>query len=395
MKYAIILMDGAADEPIADLDNRTILEAAELPAVDWISRNGKLGMVHTVPEGFYPGSDVALMSVLGYAPQEYYTGRAPLEAAAMNLPVTEKDTIFRCNLVTIADGVLEDYSAGHIDSTQAAQLIETLNEKLGSEQVTFYPGVSYRHILVIRDSELEFPTTAPHDIMGQSIEKHLPRGGKAKRINQLMADAAGVLAEHEVNQVRRDLQENPASNIWLWGQGKKPTMKSFQQRFGLSGSVITAVDLVRGLGKLMNLTVEEVEGATGYLDTNYAGKGQRAIDVLKEKDFVFVHIEAPDEAGHNGMIDEKIKACEQVDGHIAAPLLEFLQGQSEPWRIAVLPDHPTPVRLRTHVREPVPFCMAGYEIRSNHQLPYSETNGVQAGNEIERGHEWMEYFLKG
>ncbi len=395
MKYAIVLMDGAADEPLNELGGKTVLEAAQIPHIDWIGANGRLGMVHTVPEGFHPGSDVALMSVLGYAPQKYYTGRAPLEAAAMDLSVTADDTIFRCNLVTVADGIMEDYSAGHIDSVQAAELIQALDERLGGESVSFHPGISYRHIMIYRGDSFDCATAAPHDIMGEPISKHLPHGNNAKIVNRLMEQAADILESHEVNQVRRDLNENPATNIWLWGQGKKPTMDPFFKRFGVNGSVITAVDLVRGLGKLMSLNVEEVPGATGYLDTNYAGKGQRAIDVLKEKDFVFVHIEAPDEAGHNGMIQEKMAAIEAVDAHIVKPLLEYLQGQDEPWRIMVLPDHPTPIRLRTHVRAPVPFALAGHEIRSAHQLTYSEANGAKSGNVIEKGHDLMEYFLRG
>ena len=395
MKYAIIIMDGAADEPLEKLGGQTVLEAAKIPHIDRISQAGQLGMVHTVPEGFHPGSDVALMSVMGYAPQTYYNGRAPLEAAAQNIVTGPNEWIFRCNLVTVSDGVLLDYSAGHIDNVQAAALIKMLQDELSDDDITFYSGVSYRHLMVHRSGPFEFPTTAPHDMMDEPLSKWLPRGKNAKAICKLMEAAAKILADHDVNQVRRDLGESPATDIWLWGQGQKPQMDNFTKRYGLRAAVITAVDLMRGLGKLMGMQIEEVEGATGYLDTNYKGKGQAAIELLKDNDLVFVHIESPDEAGHGGLTEEKIDAIEAIDTHIVGPVYESLVQQGDPWRMMVLPDHPTPIRLRTHVRAPIPFALAGSNISPVQNLTYSEANGRETGLEIKKGHELMEYFLKG
>jgi 2,3-bisphosphoglycerate-independent phosphoglycerate mutase len=387
-------MDGAADEPLAELDGQTILEKAHIPHTDWISINGQQGMVHNVPNGFSPGSDVALMSLMGYDPAQYYRGRAPLEAAAQNIQTGPDDWIFRCNLVTVADGTMVDYSAGHIDSVQAATLINELNQRLGSDEIRFYSGVSYRHLMVIRGGKFDMETVPPHDIMDEPIAKYLPKGKNGKKLVQLMEEAGKILADHDVNKVRSDLGENPATGIWLWGQGQKPQLDKFREKFGISGSVITAVDLVRGLGKLMGMEVIEVEGATGYLDTNYAGKGQAAIEALDRHDLVFVHVEAPDEAGHGALVEGKIQSVEQIDLHIVGPLLKHLQAGRD-WRILVLPDHPTPIRLRTHTPDPVPFALAGLEIKGTQNKPYCEANGRSSGIRIDRGHELMEYFLKG
>ncbi|MBN1765641.1 MAG: cofactor-independent phosphoglycerate mutase [Sedimentisphaerales bacterium] len=395
MKYAIVLMDGAADEPLAELDDKTVLEQAYIPHTDWLSTHGQQGLVHTVQHGFSPGSDVALMSVLGYDTRKYYTGRAPLEAAARDIHTGPQDLIFRCNLVTVADGVMQDYSAGHIDTVQASILINDLNNHLGNDLIKFYPGVSYRHLMVFKGESYDDRITPPHDITDQPIAKYLPKGKHSKELCRIMTKAAEILADHEVNKVRCDLGENPATHIWLWGQGKQPQMDSFRQRFGLQGCIITAVDLLRGIGKLTGMKVIEVEGATGYLDTNYVGKGLAAIEAIKEYDLIFVHIEAPDEAGHQALVNEKIKAIEQIDLHIVGPLLKHLQNQDHPWRMMVLPDHPTPIRVRTHTGNPVPFAMAGQDISSNWQEPYSEANAKKAGFCIDKGYELMEFFLRG
>ncbi len=394
MKYAIIIMDGAADEPLAELNGQTVLQKAHTPNTDWISSNGRLGLVYNVPNGFAPGSDIALMSVLGYDPNKYYSGRAPLEAAAKSISTGVHDWIFRCNLVTVADEVMQDYSAGHIGSTEAATLIDTLNDALGTEQITFYAGVGYRHLMVYRNEEFDIESMPPHDIMDQPISKNLPRGKKAKELVKIMEQAEKILAEHEINKVRQDLGENPATNIWLWGQGKRPQMDGFRQRFGIKGSVITGVDLMRGLGKLTGMKVIEVEGATGYLDTNYAGKGQNAITALADHDLIVVHIEAPDEAGHGAMVESKVESIEKIDNMITGPMLKWLQEQEDGYRIMVLPDHPTPVRLRTHTSEPVPFAMAGADINSASRRPYSEKDAEENGLKIEKGHDLMEFFLK-
>ena len=395
MKYVIVVMDGAADEPLAELDGQTVLERAHTPQTDWISGHGRQGLVRTVPGGYHPGSDVALMSVLGYDPKRYYTGRAPLEAAARDIEVGPADWIFRCNVVTIADGVMVDYSAGHIETVQAAELIEVLNEELAGKEIRFYAGVGYRHLMVYR-GELDFDQeiAPPHDIMDEAVVKYLPKGKGGKYLREIMERATALMANHDVNRVRRDLDENQATHIWLWGQGRRPALDSFEGRYGVKGAVITAVDLMRGLGRLAGLDVVEVEGATGYLDTNYAGKAAAAIEALAEHDLVVVHVEAPDEAGHGAMVEGKIEAIEQIDKEIVGPVLKHLR-EGRQWRMMVLPDHPTPIRLRTHSDKPVPFCMAGTEVTGAIQQPYSEANSAKSGFRIERGFELIEYFLRG
>jgi len=395
MKYVIVVMDGAADEPLASLDGQTVLERAHTPHTDWLSGHGRQGLVRTVPGGYHPGSDVALMSVLGYDPKRYYTGRAPLEAAARDIEVGPEDWIFRCNVVTIADGVMVDYSAGHIETVQAAELIEALNEELAGGEIRFYPGVGYRHLMVYRGGlDFEQEIAPPHDIMDEPVAKHWPKGKGGKYLREIMSRARSLMAGHDVNRVRRDLGENQATDIWLWGQGRRPAFDSFAGRYGVKGAVITAVDLLRGIGRLAGLDVVEVEGATGYLDTNYAGKGAAALSALSGHDLVVVHVEAPDEAGHGALVEGKIEAIEQIDKEIVGPVLKHLQGGGR-WRMMVLPDHPTPIRLRTHSDKPVPFALAGSGVVSTGGLGYSEANAAKSGLRIERGHELMEYFLRG
>jgi 2,3-bisphosphoglycerate-independent phosphoglycerate mutase len=393
MKYVIIVPDGAADEPIEKFGGKTIFEAAEIPNIDKISRTGRLGLVQTVAEKMSPGSDVAMMSLLGYDPQRYYTGRAPIEAVAMNIPLEPTDWVFRCNLVTIADEQMADHSAGHISSAEGAKIVEDLNRVLGSKNIKFYPGVSYRHICVIKDVDFDVYTEPPHDIIGQQINKNLPRGKNAEMLVNMMARSRQLLADHEINKIRRDLGENPVSSIWLWGQGKKAAMDSFQNRFGLKGVAITAVDLVRGLAKLIDFDLIKVEGATGFVDTNYNGKASAAIEALNKYDIVLVHIEGPDEAGHAGNADLKKKAVERIDKYIVGPVYNALQ-KYESWRILVMPDHPTPVSNKAHSGQPVPFAMAGTGIDPLLDSPFSEASAAQSGLKIEKGFELMEYFIK-
>jgi len=393
-KFVIIVPDGAADEPIEQFGGKTILEAAEIPNIDIISQTGRQGLVRTISEKMTPGSDVAMMSLLGYDPQRFYTGRAPIEAVAMNIQLEPTDWVFRCNLVTIADDKMADHSAGHISTKEGAKLIEDLNKVFGNNNIKFYPGVSYRHLCVIKDIDFDVYTEPPHDIIGQEIAKNLPRGKNAEILLDLMARSKQLLAEHEINKVRRDLGENPVSSIWLWGQGKKAAMESFQNRFGLKGAAITAVDLVRGLAKLIGFDLIKVEGATGFVDTNYKGKAQAAIEALDKYDIVLVHIEGPDEAGHAGNAELKKKAVEQIDKYIVGPVYQALQ-KYDNWRILVMPDHPTPVNSQAHSGRPVPFAMAGSKITAIVKLPFSETNAAQTGLNIDKGYELMEYFIKG
>lgn len=393
-KYVIIIPDGAADNPQPCFDGKTVIEAAHTPHMDTLALEGRQGICHTVPEGMTPGSDVAMMSLLGYDPAAYYTGRAPIEAVAMDVPLTSDDWVFRCNLVTTADNAMMDHSAGHIPTKEAATLIEELAGSLQAEGVTFHTGVSYRHLCVISGQDFSKVTTQPpHDIIGQKISKYLPRGKNAERLNSLMAQSVQFFENHPINKIRKDLGENPVSTIWLWGQGQKAHLEKFQSRFGKTGAVITAVDLVRGLSKLIGFDLIQVEGATGYLDTNYAGKGEAAIEALDKYDVVVVHVEAPDEAGHAGNAEAKKKALERIDKFIVGPVYEAIQTYDR-YRILVMPDHPTPVEERCHLGEPVPFAMAGTGIKGALRKPFCERNSFESGFEISRGPDLMEYFLK-
>ena len=392
-KYVIIIPDGAADEPLEQFAGETVLEAAEIPNMDKISTLGRQGLVQTVPDGMEPGSDVAQMSLLGYDPLRYYSGRAPIEAVARNIKLSLEDWVFRCNLVTIADGKMADHSAGHISTVEAGNLIKELAGQLGNEQITFHTGVSYRHLLVFKGINFDVKTYPPHDYIGKAIEKILPRGKGAELLIDLMARSQQLFTNHDINKVRRDLGENQVSSIWLWGQGKKAQMESFQKRFGIKGAAITAVDLVRGLAKLIGFDLIDVPGATGFIDTNYQGKASAAIEAIEKYDIVFIHIEAPDEASHSGNAEMKKMAIEQVDKHIVGPVLEALQ-KYESWRILVMPDHPTPVRTCAHSAEPVPFAMAGDNVSGILHATFGETNAAKSGFRIENGFELMEYFLK-
>jgi len=396
MKYVIIIPDGAADEPIEQFGGKTAIEAARTPNMDRISQTGRQGLVRTVPAGMEPGSDVAQMCLLGYDPRRYYSGRAPIEAVARNIQLGPTDWAFRCNLVTFADGAMADHSAGHISTEEAEGLIKDLNERLGSQRLRFYPGVSYRHIAVFKGLDFEgVQTYPPHDHLGTAVDKILPRGKGSQLLIDLMARSQQIFGHHEINKVRRDLGENPVSSIWLWGQGRKAMMESFRKRFGLlSGAAITAVDLVRGLAKLIGFEVIRVPGATGFVDTNYQGKAEAAVAAMQKHDVVFLHIEGPDEAGHQGLAQVKKTAIERTDELIVGPILEALE-RMEAWRILVMPDHPTPVATCAHSGEPVPFAMAGTGIAGVVQLPFSEANAAKSGFYIENGFELMEYFIKG
>jgi len=392
MKYALIIADGVADEPLDELDGKTPLAAADIPAIDGIAATGKIGTVRNIPRSMPAGSDVAILSVLGYDPRKFYTGRAPLEAAAQGLKVRPDEWIFRCNFVTIAEGVMEDYSAGHISTREAQALIDEINSKIAGDDVAFYSGVSYRHLMTFRGN-CDVQTTPPHDILSKPVAGSLPTGDGAERLRVLMERSQLLLAEHEINTIRRDLGDNPATSIWLWGQGKMPSLPSFAERFGITGRAITAVDLVAGIAALIGWPRIEVEGATGFVDTNYAGKGAAAVAALDEADLVCVHVEAPDEAGHNADAAGKITAMENIDRHIVAPLLERLRREGDDWRILILPDHPTPCRVRTHTADAVPFAIAGKGIKAVVRGTFTEAAAAASDLHVQRGCDLMEYFL--
>jgi len=392
MKYAIVIPDGAADVPLEELGGKTPLEAADIPNIAWVAEHGRVGTVRNVPDDMPAGSDVASMSLLGYDPQQYYTGRAPIEAAAQAIEVTPDDFIFRCNFVTIVDGVMEDNAAGHISTEEARELVALLNQSLGGEGVRFHSGISYRHLMVAR-GEFAVTTTPPHDILSKPAADWMPTGQGSEQLRQIMDAARGLLADSEINATRRDLGDNTATDIWLWGEGKMPSLPSFESKYGKKGKMITAVDLLRGLAELIGWERIEVEGATGYLDTNYAGKGAAAAKALDTCDLICVHVEAPDEAGHNADVKGKVRCIEQIDKHIVGPLIDRLKAEGDDWRILVLPDHPTPCTIRTHTAEPVPFAIAGKRIESVVRGRFSEANAEAGELHIDRGCELMEYFL--
>ncbi len=394
MKYCIIIPDGMADYPQEKLGGRTPLEAAKTPGMDFIATNGQIGTVQTIPDGFTPGSDIANLSLLGYDPNKYFTGRAPLEAVNIGVKLGADDWAFRCNLVTVDDGMIVDFSAGHISTKEADTLISLLNEKLSNESIKFYTGTSYRHLMVYHGNvKMNMKCMPPHDIVGQPIKDNLPRGNGREMIIELMERSRMFLDGHEINKVRIDLKENPANMIWLWGQGQRPSMPSFRQKYGFSGAVITAVDLVKGIARLIGWDVINVPGATGYLDTDYAAKGKYAIEALKNHDLVVVHVEATDEASHEGNLQEKIFAIQNIDEKIITPILKAGQDFNG-LRIMVLPDHYTPIEKKTHSRDPVPFAIGGDGVEGGLGLPFTEANAQRSKLFIEHGHELMEYFLK-
>jgi len=392
-KFAVIIPDGAADEPLDELGGRTPLQAAEIPHLDRLARGGRAGLVRTIPEdAAQPGSDIAALSILGYDPIRYYTGRAPLEAASLGVRLDAGDVAFRCNLVTVEGDTLADYSAGEISTDEARVLIQLVNEKLGGSRIHFFPGVSYRHLMVWRDASDEVRTVPPHDFMDQPIEPNLPQGEGEKRLRQLTWDSREILEEHEINRRRRDAGLAPANMIWLWGQGRDPNLPSFAVKYQVTGAVIGAVDLIRGIARCAGLAAPQVAGATGNLQTDFAAKGRAAVEALEQYDFVLCHVEAPDEAAHHGEIEKKIWAIEQVDRHVVGPVLEALQGRPD-YRLLTLPDHPTPIAVRTHTRAPVPFVIFGSDISPRGADEFSEPAAAATGFVIDEGHRLMDEFL--
>lgn len=391
MKYIILIGDGMSDYPIKELGDKTPLQAANTPNMDMLVQKGSIGLVRNVPDGYPPGSDVAILSVLGYNPAKYYTGRSPLEAASIGVELAADDLAVRCNLVTLGqkDGrvFMENFSADHITTDEAKEIISDIDRELGKEGIRFYPGVSYRHLMVWSGGPTSLETTPPHDISGKEIKDYLPKGKSSDKLIQLMNFSQALLKEHPVNIEREKTSHKPANSIWLWGQGRRPAMPTLKERFGIDGSVISAVDLVKGVGIYAGLKVVNVPGATGYIDTNYKGKAEYALKELETKDFVCVHVEAPDEAGHSGDLKNKIKAIEGFDREVVGRVLDGLS-QFKKYRILVLPDHPTPVEKKTHTRDPVPFAM--YPAANNHGKAFSEIEAKASGLFVENGYELIE-----
>ena len=373
MKYALCVGDGMADFPLAELGGKTPLEYARTPNMDTVASRGCVGRVRTVPEGLPPGSDVANMSLLGYDAAQYYQGRAPIEAASMGVELSQNETAFRCNLVTLYDGVMADYSAGHIATDIARDLLTLLQAEAGDSRVRFYPGISYRHLVVITD----FPSgalfcTPPHDITGKKWAEYVPQGAGSGELLDLMNKSRGVLGEAAANKRSVEAGKPAATDIWLWGHGHAVSLPSLLKRFGISGSVVSAVDLVQGLGVLAGLSVRKVRGATGYLGTNYAGKIAASYEALKEQDFVFLHVEAPDETSHEGDVQKKITAIEEFDRNIVGEMLMLGDNEFADLRLMVAPDHATPVSTKTHDASPVPFALCGPGVKPDGSTGYCE-----------------------
>ena len=397
MKYIIVVPDGMADLPVPELGGKTPLEAAQTPNMDFMAKHGTVGLVQTIPDGMHPGSDIGNMAILGYNPKECHTGRAPIEAANQGIVLADDEIAIRCNFVTIVDGTMEDYSAGHITTKEAALLIDTLNKQIGFPDAKFVTGKSYRHTCILKMREpkdcFAIKTVPPHDIPGKKVKPYLPQGPQSELFLRLMEKSVSILEHHSVNTVRLDLRENPANMIWLWGQGTKPQLVPFQEKYGISGGIISAVDLVNGLGRLAQLEVVDVPGITGYYDTNYKAKAKYALKTLKKHDFVYVHIEAPDEAGHNGNVKEKVKAIENVDREIVGAFLNHFD-EHDDVRMLVLPDHPTPVSLRTHTDAPVGFVMYGKGVARNGASEFNEEVAKEKGLLFKSGEALIDFFIK-
>ena len=409
IKYVVIVGDGMADYPVQDLGGKTPLMVAKTPHMDWMAKHGEIGLVRTVPEGFNPGSEIANLSIFGYDPLRFYTGRGPLEAASLGVRLEADDIAFRCNLVTLQfDGtrtIMEDFSAGHITDEEAKQIVIDLDKKIGTKDIRFYPGVSYRHLMVLKNGAARFSNleklelTPPHDITGKEISAFLPKtSGSSKgggdEILSLMKGSQRLLKDHPVNLARQAKGLRPANSTWLWGQGRTPQMITLKEHFGIEGYVISAVHLLKGIGILAGLKVLEVPGATGYFDTNYDGKAQYALRGLKKKDFVYVHVEAPDEAGHMGDLRVKIETIETFDEKIVGAILKGMK-DFERYKVLVLPDHPTPLSVRTHTADPVPYVIYANEKGSklSNVEGFDEVSAKRSQIFIEKGFELIERFL--
>lgn len=392
MKYILVVLDGMADEFLPELDGKTPMMVARKPNLDRLAARGQVGIVTTTPPGMSPGSDVTNLSILGYDPRKYYTGRGPLEAASLEIPLETRDVAFRCNLVSTDGAAITESSAGHVSTEEARVLIELLDEKLGTSRIKFYPGVSYRHITVWRDGSADVECAAPYRIVGEPFREHLPMGDGEDKLRSMIYDSYEILDGHPINRRRVDEGHHPANMVWFWGQGVQPDIPPFFNLRGMTGSVVAAVDLIRGIGRMVGLKLYDVPGATGYTDTNYLGKGQYAVGALRQQDFVWVHIEAPDEAAHEGDLDAKIEAIEQIDEKVIGTIVEGMKDIGE-FRLLALPDHPTPVKTRSHSDSPVPFVLYSSAQETANSLPYDERALDEAKLRVEEGHRLIELLL--
>ena len=403
MKYFVVLGDGMADYPLPDYGNKTPLELAHKPYMDYIAQHGAVGLVKTVPDGIAPGSDTANLSVMGYAPKTYYTGRSPLEAVSMGIDVKDDDVTFRCNLVTLSDEEtfedksMLDYSSGEITTEEAAALVHFLSAHFSDPDLDLYPGISYRQCLVMHEGKLGTEFTPPHDLINKPIRGHLPEGGNGPRLLGMMKRSHELLKKHPINLARMAAGKNPANACWFWGEGTRPALDSMESLYGVKGSVVCAVDLIKGIGLCAGLNSIPVEGATGCMETNFTGKGQAALQALRDgADFVYIHIEAPDESGHHADVAHKVAAIEAIDREILGPIMEGLKADGEDFSVLVTPDHPTPIALRTHTSEPVPFVL--YRSTGDASSPaagYSEATAKETGLYLPEGPMLMQKLISG
>lgn len=401
MKYVVVLGDGMADYRVAQLGNRTPLQCAEKPNIDYLAANGETGMVRTIPEGIPPGSDAANLAVMGYDPKKYYTGRSPLEAVSMGVELSDSDLAFRCNLVTLGlngsyeDAVMIDYSSDEISTPEAARLIKDINDCLSTGEIAFHPGISYRHCMVWHGGSGSRKMTPPHDILEKSVAPYLPSGDSSEMILSFQKKSYEILKDHPVNKERTARGLRPANSIWLWGEGKKPAIPRFIDKYGVKGSVVSAVDLIKGIGLCAGLDSIDVDGATGNIHTNFRGKAEAALNELENgRDFVYVHIEAPDECGHRYEIENKVRSIEYIDRLVVGTILEGLSKYDD-YSVLVLPDHPTPLSLRTHTSEPVPYILYRKSVRKTSGVAgYDEFQAQRTGILIEDGYTLMDRFLK-
>lgn len=403
MKYIVVLADGMADEPLEALKGRTPLDVAYTPTIDEMAPYSEIGLVQTIPEGCPKGSDTANLAVLGYDPKKYCFGRSSLEALSMRIDLEDEDITFRVNLVTLSDEaryedkIMLDYSADEISSEEARILIEALQSKLGDYEKHFYPGISYRHLLVWHKGSAKISLMPPHDMIGKSIKQYKPTGENAHICWELMKESHDILKDHPINQERIKKGLKPANSIWLWGEGRKPELPLFKEKYGIEGAVISAVDLIKGIGIGAGMTSIDVEGVTGNVDTNYEGKARSAIKWLvnDDKDFIYIHLEGPDEAGHRGEISQKIKGMEQIDQKLIKPIKAMLDERGTDYKIMILPDHPTPIRLRTHTGEPVPYMIYNSLLQQkvDFEKRYTESYASKQSVFVKNGYKLIEKFL--
>lgn len=402
MKYVVVLCDGMADYPVPALGGKTPMMCADKPHIDALAKKAEVGLVRTVAPGMKPGSDVANMSVLGFDPKKYYTGRSPLEAASIGVDLKDTDVTLRTNLVTLsdeenyADKTMVDYCAGDISTEEAAEIMRDVQAHFGNSEFSFYPGVSYRHCLVWANGTTDLgDMTPPHDISGRVIGEYLSKSENAKKLVQMMKDSYALLKDHPVNKKRVSEGKRPANSIWLWGEGKKPMLPSFYDTFGLKGAIVSAVDLLKGIGKCAKMETPQVEGATGYIDTNFEGKAEAAVHALKNGcDFAYIHLEAPDECGHRNEPENKVKAIEMIDSRVLPIVLQGLEEIGEDYKVMILPDHPTPIVTQTHASDPVPYLIYHKNAEQQGVDTINEETAKATGVFIDHGPDIMKHFLE-